>query len=73
MARPKYTEAEARDMVKKELLWRKPIKFPRPGGGYYGDSDSEDGTTASEPESTNKVEEDEKRPCYLLKTLPVGK
>jgi len=62
-------------MVKDELSWRKPINFPRPGGRYYGDSDSENGTAASVEESNSniKIEVREDRPCYLLTILPVGK
>ena len=73
MARRKYTEAQARAMVKDELLWRKPINFPRPGGGYYGDSDSESGTAASVESSNIDVEVREDHLCYLLTILPVGK
>ncbi|KAH7395450.1 hypothetical protein BKA64DRAFT_754168 [Cadophora sp. MPI-SDFR-AT-0126] len=71
MARPKYTEAEARDMVKKELLWRKPIKFPRPGGGYYGDSDTEIDDTSSDDQSSIDFDDPGEHPCYLLRILPL--
>ncbi|KAH7370181.1 hypothetical protein BKA65DRAFT_544905 [Rhexocercosporidium sp. MPI-PUGE-AT-0058] len=82
MVRPKHTEAEAKDMIKKELLWRKPTDFPRPGRAGDEDEESsiETDSTVTESVGSDEVESEdiaeEKREdvellCYMLNMLPL--